>query len=46
MRDDVRTSRPDKESERAREREEPKEIGAIAVIKAQDEVTAGDTVRL
>lgn len=27
-------------------REEPKEIDTIAIIKAEDEVTAGDMVRL
>lgn len=46
VRDGVRTSEADKESEREGEREEPKEIDTIAIIKAEDEVTAGDMVLL
>lgn len=49
MRDEVRTSKPDKEREREGEREKErklKEIDTIAIIKAEDEVTAGDMVRL
>ncbi len=39
--------RPTKnQRERDGELEEPKEIDTIAIIKAEDEVTAGDMVRL
>lgn len=43
---DVRMSKPAEESERAGGREEPNQRDTIAIIKAADEVTAGDMVRL
>lgn len=45
-RDEERMSESDKEREREDEWAEPKEIETIAIIKAEDEVTAGDMVRL
>lgn len=41
----MRTSKPDKDGGMGK-RGELKEIDSIAIIKAEDEVTAGDTVRL